>query len=265
MYPTLIEIGSFKLASYGVMTALAYGVSIFYLNLSRKKMELDSDTFWNLVFAIVVGALIGGKLLYVILFWQDMGSAFGERLIQSIKSIRSGFVFVGGLIGGAAMFYWYAQRKNLKFLKLADYISPALALGHAIGRIGCFLAGCCHGNPTNFCLGVKFKDPNALVPPGYNNIAVHPTQLYETAGNLIIFAVLILALKNKEKSAKPNGIVLALYLSLYAVLRFIIEFFRGDARGTFLFGLSPSQNISVLLFITGLAVCFLLVKKARKS
>ena len=256
MYPYIIEIGSFKLATYGLMVALGYGSAMFYLYKRLGKINLDKDSFWNIMTAIIIGAVLGSKLLYIIISWNDFGYTFGQKIANIFSSFRFGFVFFGGLIGGIVVAITQAKKAKINFLKLADFFAPAAALGHAIGRLGCFFAGCCHGKHTTSWIGVKFTNPQCLVSPSMLGLPVHPTQLYEVISNLILFFVLHIISKKEQKP----GFVLGIYICGYSIFRFCIEFFRGDNRGSFLMGLSPSQAISIVSVI----ICLILYRKIKK-
>ena len=251
MHPTLLHIGSFELASYGLMTALGYAAAAVYLVPRLKTCGikgLDKDTFWNLLFIAFLGAIIGGKLLFIIVSWPQLGATLAEKLSAIVRDIRYGFVFFGGMIVSVSALIWYIRRKKLPFLKTADFLIVGLPLGHALGRIGCFLAGCCYGKPTSLPWGVRFTDPHALVPSELLGVPLHPTQLYESALNFGLFLLLHYASKKPHKDGK----ILVEYILCYALLRFCIEFVRGDFRGGFILGLSPSQVIS--LAIAGIAL-----------
>lgn len=243
MHPILFKIGSFELASYGLMTALGYAAACAYLFPRLKKVQLDKDTFWNLIFIAFMGALLGAKLLFIILNWNQLGATFTEKLATVIHDFRYGFVFFGGMIVSVAALIYYMKRKHLPILKTSDFLIVGLPLGHALGRVGCFLAGCCYGRPTTLPWGVRFTDPHALVAPELHGIALHPTQLYESVANLLLF-FLLHKLYNKPHK---DGMILLLYVACYSLLRFVIEFFRGDYRGGFLGGLSPSQCIAICI------------------
>lgn len=254
MHPILFKIGSFELASYGLMTALAYGISSWYLYCRLHYIKLDKDTFWNIIFIAFVSAILGAKLLYLIVSWPEMGATFAQRLQNAVQNFRYGFVFFGGAIVAIGTLLYYLNKKKLPVLHVADFYIVALPLGHAIGRIGCFLAGCCHGRPTHMPWGVTFTDPHSLVATQYLGIPLHPTQLYEVALNLILFFIL----QHLYKKQHRPGTVLAAYVIGYACLRFSIEFFRGDFRGGFFLGMSPSQLIALLTAaIAGVALYFL--------
>jgi phosphatidylglycerol:prolipoprotein diacylglycerol transferase len=167
--------------------------------------------------------------------------------LDIFKVWQGGLVYYGGFIAVVVFTIMYCKIKNMQVLFLGDFFSPALALGHAIGRLGCFFAGCCYGKETNMSWGVVFKDKQSLAVLGEH---LHPTQIYESLGNLFIFFILLFYTKKERKV----GNVFAVYLILYAVLRFLVECFRGDDRGMCYFGLSISQNISIILFVVGVFI-----------
>lgn len=244
MHPILFHIGNFELASYGLMTALGYGAAAWYLAPRLKNSGikgLTQDTFWNILFIVFLGAILGGKLLFIILSWPELGTTLAAKLTTIVKDIRYGFVFFGGLLVAVGGAVWYMRRKNLPLLKTSDFLIVAVPLGHALGRVGCFLAGCCYGKPTSLPWGVRFTDPHTLVAPELIGVPLHPTQLYEAALNFALFLFLHYASKRPHKDGK----ILVLYVLCYAVMRFSLEFLRGDFRGGFFLGLSPSQVISL--------------------
>ena len=257
MHPILFHIGSFEMASYGLMMALAYLLPTWYLYRRLHYIKLDKDTFFNIIFIAFVSALLGSKLLYLIVSWPEMGATLTERLINSLRTFRYGFVFFGGAIAAVLVLVFYLRKKKLPVFKIADFYMVALPLGHAIGRIGCFLAGCCHGRPTNMPWGVTFTDPHSLVNPHYLGIPLHPTQLYEVGLNIVLFFIL----QHYYKKPHRDGTILAMYLIGYACIRFGIEFFRGDFRGGFLWGMSPSQLISLGVAVAAGVVLYFLKKR----
>lgn len=261
MHPVLFKIGSFELASYGLMTALGYAAAALYLLPRLKKINLDKDTFWNLIFIAFVGALAGSKLLFIIVSWPQLGATLAEKAAAIIRDFRYGFVFFGGMIVSVASLIFYIKKKKLPLFKTADFLIVGLPLGHALGRVGCFLAGCCYGRPTDMPWGVTFTNPHALVAPELAGVPLHPTQLYEAAGNLILF-FLLHRLYNKPHK---NGMILLAYIACYSFMRFIIEFFRGDFRGEYLLGLSPSQAIALLAALAAGACWIYLNKKEAKN
>lgn len=220
MLPTLIP----GVSTYGVLVAAGYGAAIWWLSRRRAELGLSEERFWELIYWLFGGALLGGKL----------GFALVERDVSVLwTDLRYGFVFYGGFLGAVAAGWLLARRRGFPFWRLADYFGAALPLGHAIGRIGCLAAGCCYGRHTELPWGLPMAgDPSR-----------HPTQLYEAAANaLIAFAVLRYLPRRRR-----DGDAFVLYIALYAVARFAIEFFRADDRGFSLAGLSPSQLIALLI------------------
>ena len=241
MFPVLIRIGDFQLATYGLLVASGYLLGIWWLTHERERMGLDEDRFWSLIYTLFFGAIGGGKLLYLMVEWRSVL----DGSLHLLRDIRFGFVFFGGLLGYCITGAWWVRKHKVSFLKMSDYFGVALPLGHAIGRPGCFLAGCCAGLPTTMPWGVRFTHPDTLVPASLQGIPLHPTQLYES---LMVGIVAFLAFKTirKVQAGKlPEGSAFAVYIGLYSFARFIIEFFRGDDRGGFFLSLSPSQWISL--------------------
>ena len=242
MHPVFLKIGSFELASYGLMTALGYAAAACYLLPRLKKINLDKDTFWNLIFIAFMGALVGSKLLYIVVSWPQLGETLAEKMTNIVRDFRYGFVFFGGMIASVGALVYYMKKKDLPILKTSDFLIVGLPLGHALGRIGCFLAGCCYGRPTELPWGVAFTDPHSLVAPNLLGVHLHPTQLYEAVGNTLLF----LLLHFSSKKAHKPGTILMEYVVCYSLMRFVIEFFRGDFRGAYVWGMSPSQWIALL-------------------
>lgn len=238
MFPYLPEILGLKIPSYGLMTALGYGAAIYYCFKNRKYLGVSKELLGDIIFYLVLGALLGGKLFYILFNFDSFCAS------TLIEKIRFGFVFYGGFIGAVLALFLFTKNKKIPLVKAMDFFAPALALGHAIGRIGCFLAGCCYGRPTNSALGVVFNNPDTLVPHHLQHTHLYPTQLFEAFANFILFLILAKIYKSKQK----QGTTALTYIMGYALIRFIIEFFRGDDRGSEIFGLYPSQIIALILF-----------------
>ena len=237
MLPVLLTLGPLEISTYGVIVALAWLAGVKWLVSRRADMGLSEDQIWDIVYWVFGGAFVGGKIMYFIV---TPGSfAF------TVEAVRYGFVFYGGLIGGLAAGLWHARRLKLPFLKLADWCLTALALGHGIGRFGCLAAGCCYGRHTDLPWGIAMAgDPSR-----------HSTQVYEAVLNLLLFGFLVKwALPRAADGRWRPGGVLAAYVLGYAALRFAVELLRGDDRGTFVAGLSPSQWVALAAVAATLAV-----------
>ena len=244
MLPVLIRLGPVMVPTYGVLVALGWLAGVRWLVSRRAVLGLSVDEVWELVYWIFGGAFVGGKLMY---FLVTPGS-----FELSFDAVRYGFVYFGGLAGGLVAGLWAARRRKLPVLKLADWFMAALALGHGIGRFGCLAAGCCYGRHTDLPWGVALAgDPSR-----------HPTQAYEALLNLALFGLLVrFALPRAEDGRWRPGAAFAAYIIGYSALRFAVEFLRGDDRGAFVAGLSPSQWVAV----TAAAVAFAALAARRKS
>jgi len=259
MFPTLLRIGDFQLATYGLLVASGYLAGIWWLSAQRDGMGLSEKRFWGLIYTLFVGAILGGKLVYWAVSWRDIAAG----TLQPIRDIRYGFVYFGGFLGTLLAGVFYGNRYKLPYGKIADYFCTALPFGHAIGRLGCFMAGCCAGRPADLPWAVRFTDPQCLVGPGLLGVALHPTQLYEVFANLGIAAGLYALLKKIRAGVLPRGLAFAAYACLYAIARFVIEFYRGDDRGGFFLHLSVSQWIAAACFAAGAFFGVRLLRKRR--
>src|SRR3954464_13879729 len=247
MYPRLFELpwsiprfGPITVYTYGVLLAAAYLLGLQLAMVRARKRNLDATRVMDLGIYIIISALIGAKLLLLVTDFQ----IFRSNPAELFSLFRSGGVFYGGLILAVAVALVYIRRVGLPLWTTTDVFAPGIALGHVVGRFGCFFAGCCWGKPTNLPWGITFRDPFAAANVGTPlGIPLHPTQLYEAGAELLILGILLFS----ERKGRPfAGRTFWLYMLLYAISRFIIEFFRGDERGTVLM-FSTSQFISVLL------------------
>jgi phosphatidylglycerol:prolipoprotein diacylglycerol transferase len=240
MYPRLLELGPLTVYTYGVLLAAAYLLGLKLAMVRAERRGLDSARVLDLGIYIIIAALIGAKLLLLIVDFNTFRNDPRELLTLA----RSGGVFYGGLILAVTVALWYIRRAGLPLWTTCDVFAPGIALGHVVGRFGCFFAGCCYGRPTSVPWAITFRDPFANTNVGTPlNVPLHPTQLYEAGAEaLILFALLFV-----ERKGRPYpGRTFWLYILLYAVSRFIIEFYRGDERGAI--GMfSTSQFISIVL------------------
>jgi phosphatidylglycerol---prolipoprotein diacylglyceryl transferase len=240
MYPRLFELGAITVYTYGVLLAAAYLLGLRLATARAKARGLDGNRILDLGIYIIISALVGAKLLLLVVDFKTY--AANPRELFSL--IRVGGVFYGGLILAVAVALGYIRRVGLPLWTTCDVFAPGIALGHVVGRFGCLFAGCCYGKPTGKPWGITFTDPFAASNVGTPlGVPLHPTQLYEAGAE---FLILVLLLWIERKSRGFAGRTFWLYMLLYAVSRFIIEFYRGDERGTV--GMfSTSQFISILL------------------
>ena len=238
MIPIVFKLGPLTLHSYGLMMALGVGLGLWFFYVQAKKRGLDTVKLIDAAFYTILISLVGAKLILFISNFDYYTSYPGELFSLA----RSGGVFQGGLAFGVVFALWYFRRKKIPTWKAADIIVPALALGHAFGRIGCFAAGCCYGRACDAPWGVVFKDDYAHnltgIPLGER---LHPVQLYEAVLNALNFGILFLILRRK----KFDGQVFSFYIVNYSVIRYITEFFRGDHPGRAYLIQGPSPYLSV--------------------
>jgi phosphatidylglycerol:prolipoprotein diacylglycerol transferase len=240
MHPLLFEVGRFPVYTYGVLLAAAYLTGLWLAVRRARARGLDGDRVMDLGIWIIASALIGAKLLLLIVDFDYFSRNPGELL----SVFRSGGVFYGGLIAAVLVAFWYMRRAKLPLWPTTDAFAPGIALGHVVGRLGCLMAGCCYGKPTSVPWAITFTNPLAADNVGTPlDIALHPTQLYEAAAELII---LVLLLTTERRGKQFPGRTFWLYMLMYAVTRFVIEFYRGDPRGS-IGVLSTSQLISIVL------------------
>ena len=249
MYPILFEIGHFTLRTYGVVVAIAFFVAFFLLYKEAKRKNFYPDKILDIELLMLISGIIGARALHVLVNLNY----YGENLGTILLVWKGGLAFHGGMILAFAVCWVFIVRNRMPLWKTADFIVPYVALGHSIGRIGCFLNGCCFGKPaTAGFLGVIF--------PG-ETICRYPTQLYASLALLGIFVIL----KFASERAPFSGFVLIVYFWLFGLQRFVIGFLRGD-NPTYIFGLTIPQLISVFIIALGIFLFFLLRnKKAWKN
>jgi phosphatidylglycerol:prolipoprotein diacylglycerol transferase len=248
MLPELFRIGSFALPTYGVLLAIGFVLSVFFVGTRAPKFGIPSDAAADFGIFVLLAGLVGAKLLLIIVEWPRYVTS-----IDGLKELmRAGGVFYGGFLGAVAAAIFYLYQKRLNFWAMADASAPAVALGQAIGRIGCLAAGCCWGQECHQPWAITFTNPIAQQNVGVPlNIPLHPVQIYEAVGALILLGILVVF----EKKSFP-GQTFARYLCGYSVLRGTIEFFRDDPRGEVLGLMSTSQFIALLCFTAGALIYY---------
>jgi phosphatidylglycerol:prolipoprotein diacylglycerol transferase len=248
MHPVLFRLGSFTVYTYGVLVATGVIVGLFLARWQARRAGLDPDRVWNMGIYMVLAALLASKLWMLLSDFSYY--AANPREIFSFATLQSGGVFYGGFLGALVFAVLYVWRQKLRFLAVADVFAAPLALGHAIGRMGCFSAGCCWGKPTHVAWGIVFTNPLAGQLVGTPlNVALQPTQLYGAGAEFINFLVLFWLARRQ----KFVGELFGAYLMLYGVERGIIEFFRGDPGRTLMFGgaVSLMQFVSLGMILVG--------------
>lgn len=257
MHPVLFELGGWPVYSYGVLLAAAYLAGLQMAVVRARHAGLDAAKVMDFGIYLIIAALVGAKLMLVVVDF----SYFKANPRELLSLARAGGVFYGGLIAAVGVGIWLVRKYKLPLWTTGDLMAPGIALGHVIGRMGCLLAGCCYGRPTNVAWAITFKDPAAAINVGTPlGIPLHPTQLYDAGAELIILGVLLATEKRGNKFA---GRTFWMYLVLYAISRFIIEFFRGDDRGMAFNVISTSQVVSAAIVPLGLFMLWRLRARAR--
>ena len=250
MYNDILTIGSFTIHGYGLMIGIGIIVALLVGDFRAKKRGLDGDLIYGLTVATVALGFLAARILFIITEWQD----FLKNPMSYITG--NGFVVFGGIIGGAVTIWGYCKWKKMDFLSYLDLMIPSVALAQGFGRIGCFLAGCCYGKETDCFLGITFT--NSHFAP--NNVKLLPSQLIMSAGDFLIAAILLIYAKKDRSKGKTS----ALYLMLYSVGRFFVEFTRNDDRGT-VGALSTSQFIGIFILLVGVLAYFVVIPARDKK
>lgn len=267
MFPEIFKIPwiNFTVNTYGLLLAIAFLVGLYVMARQATSDGLDKNRVYDLGLWVLAASLIGSKLLMVMTEWDAYQGDW--RQLLSLDFLRSGGVFYGGFIGAVIASVIVMRIYKLPWWRTADAFAPGIAIGQAIGRLGCFSAGCCWGKPTTGFCGVHFTEKGheiTGVPLKVGDLAdasqrevwtqklgslaaplhLHPVQLYEVAATLVIFVLLLMLAKRR----KFHGQIVLAYALLYALARFTIEFWRDDPRGGLL-GVSTSQFIAIVIFV----------------
>jgi len=243
MHPVLFKLGPITIYTYGFFVFLGVLASYLVCKKQAKNNGIAINIFSDIFFWILIFAFIGARIFYILIEWR----IFLENPLGVIFS-RSGFVFYGGIIGGAITMIILSRRNNINFLKLADILAVGIPLGHSLGRLGCFFYGCCYGRPSNTFFAVLFPSDS---PAGALGVKVIPTQLISAFMLFLIFFLLLIFSKYK----RFNGQIFISYLFIYGIFRFLIEFLRGDPRGQVLI-FSTSQIVSIIIVIVSIFLFF---------
>lgn len=241
MHPIAFQLGGFPVYWYGVMMALAFFAGLWTAGRRAARSGVASETIMDLGPWIIVGAILGARSVYVATYWQE---SFAGKPLWEIFMIRhGGLVFYGGLIGAALAGLVFVRWKKLSAWRVADILAPSIALGYVFGRIGCLLHGCCYGRECALPWAIHFPEDHETYPHG-----VHPTQIYDSLLNLVLYAALAWLCRRK----KFDGQVFAAYLMGYAVTRSLVESFRGDYNAAHRHGgLTPAHLLGIGIFAAG--------------
>lgn len=254
MYPILLNLGKITIYTYGFFLAMGFLAGIFLAKHEAKRVGEDPDKILDLAFYILVAAIVGSRIFYV----ATNPKIYLAAPLEILKIWNGGLVFYGGFIAALATALIYMRLKDMAIWKTTDIMAPSLALGQSLGRLGCFFAGCCYGKACDLPWAVTFTHPDSLAPTG---IPIHPTQLYSSLTNFLIFILLFFFRKKKSF----DGQLFWVYVFLYGITRSIIEFFRNDFRGGLVFNtLSISQTTGCVMAILAVIMIAYLRGKPRK-
>ncbi|MCX6581913.1 MAG: prolipoprotein diacylglyceryl transferase [Candidatus Aminicenantes bacterium] len=263
MFPVLIKIGPLTLHTYGFLLAVGVLAAILLILKLSKQQNIDQRVMADFMFYTILIGLLGAKIFLFVTEFKFYSQNPGE--IKNL--ITSAGTFYGGLIFGALFAAWFLRKHKLNFRVLGDMVGPSLALAHFFGRMGCFFAGCCWGREAQGCsIAVEFTDKHTTTGVPLN-VPMYPTQLMEAILNLLNFIILMILYQKK----KFHGQVFALYIFNYSIIRFIVEFFRGDDDRGYIFGgmdhpftsFSAPQLISVIGVITAIVLYKIFKKKGE--
>jgi len=259
MHPILFEFGPFHLRTYGLMMAVSFLLGLLLARSLNRREGRGDDDLMDLTMWIMVGAVVGARILYVIVEWPEFWGtgaplSLGGRIFNMAAVWRGGLVYYGGLVGAFFAALVFLKRRRLPVWSYGDVLAPGLALGQVTGRLGCWFNGCCYGRES--------KEFGIVFPAIGDNIPHLPTQLFEASFCLLLSVFLAWFWRRKAYA----GQVFWLYVLCYSVWRFIIEFYRGDdERGILVSAfLSPSQWISLTLIGAALAMFLILRPKPAR-
>ena len=245
MYPILFEIGNLKIYTYGIMVALGFLIAVYLASREAKRAGIVPERIFDIGLQSMLFGIISARALHVFVNL----SYYIKSPIDIVMINRGGLAFQGGLLGGVIAAWLYVKRNRMDLWKTADVMIPYVALAQSVGRVGCFLNGCCYGTPTLLPIGIYL--------PGHL-LHLHPTQVYSSVFLLFTFVIL----KKIYRKKRFDGAVFFSYLTIYSFGRFFIDFLRGDLYAVY-FGLKVSQIIAAVIFFPSLFILILKWKNIR--
>jgi phosphatidylglycerol:prolipoprotein diacylglycerol transferase len=247
MHPLAFHLGPFTIHWYGVLVALGFLAGLWTAGRRAPLSGIAPEKILDVGPWLIVGAIVGARILYVISYWDE---EFARAPITHIFMVqKGGLVYYGGLIGSSLAYIIYAVVRKLPFWRVADILAPSVALGYVFGRIGCLMNGCCFGRVCDLPWAVHFPEPHST-----HGQAVHPTQIYDSLLNLLLYGVLAWLYRRK----KFDGQVFGYYLVGFAITRSTVEVFRGDYSSYYAGWITPAHLLSVGILTTGLILLWIL-------
>jgi phosphatidylglycerol:prolipoprotein diacylglycerol transferase len=254
MYPILFQLGHFELRSYGVIVALAFVVGLWLATREAVRKGLDGSHVQDFVPYGLLGGIIGARLYYIVFSQPDY---FLQNPWAALAVWQGGIGVIGSLLGGLVAALWYTRRKNISFPRFADTLAPAIPLGQTIGQFACLLNGDSYGRPTDVPWAITYTNPQSLAPL---NSPLHPIEIYEMLGYFLVF----LLVWKTRKFYKADGLSFLTYLAGYGVVRFAVEFFRGQPA-IFAWNIPAAQVFSLVLILVSVTGFYLLRAPAMNS
>jgi phosphatidylglycerol:prolipoprotein diacylglycerol transferase len=240
VHKVAIPLGALTIYWYGIFLALGVGIGLWTASRRALRDNIPPEKILDIGLWLVIGAIFGSRLFYVIYYWN---SYFAQQSWWEIFNVRQGLVFQGGLLGASLAGFFYIRIHRFNFWLYADILAPSIALGHVFGRMGCLMNGCCYGSACSWPWAIHFPDDHETA-----GVGVHPTQIYESVLNLFLYGFLIWLLPRR----RFQGQIFSTYLIGYAILRFCVEFFRGDYLNSLIrFGITPAQWLSLGIICVG--------------
>lgn len=259
MHPELFHIGPLVIRSYGTLIVIGFLAGLGLIRFRSARYGIEFEKALDLSFGLLIWGFLGAKLFHWLIQPTEFIDSF--RIILSdpvrwLKNLGNGFEFFGGIVSGVIYFRYFCRKHGLQVRDVLDLITPAIPLAHAFGRIGCFMAGCCYGKSCSHSWAVVFTHPDTLAPM---NIAIHPTQLYES---ILLFFLTLGLLAAEKRIHQIPGRMISFYLLGYTAIRFFVEYFRADDRGV-IPGLLLSGTQLIAVFIAIGAIVWLVITRRQ--
>ncbi len=246
MHPVLFEVGGFEVRTYGVIVLLAFLIGVWFASRHLERFGINREKVWDVAIWAMVSGIVGARTFFVIQHWEY----FKLNFVEIFEIWRGGMTFYGILFAVAPVL-WFIHKERWNFWAVLDASIPGITLGTAVGRWACFFNGCCYGKPTNLPWGVVFPEGSAPYME-FGGVPVHPSQIYESVGDILLFAVYLYILS--KMGTKKVGVVGSLALILTPFVRFLVDFTRFYEKTAYPFGLPLTFNqlIALILMFIGL-------------
>ena len=235
-----LDLGPLTITWYGLTVACGFLAGLWTASRRALRVGIHSDVIMDLGVWVILGAIAGARIMYVVSYWEQ--SFAGEPFLSVFRVWEGGLVFYGGLIGSSVATIIFCRLKKLPLWRIADVMAPSVALGHMFGRIGCLMNGCCYGRVCTLPWAIEFPDDHIT-----HGVSVHPTQVYESGLNLLLYLGLVWLFRHR----RFEGQVFAVYLFAYAIIRSVVEIFRGDYPEYVAGIITPAHWISFGLLVIG--------------